>query len=273
MKKDRSEKNYTHFVLLLTGIFLILLGNTKLDSVIKYPFSYIFDPITFVGNSMGSSVSNWGKALIDASSYIQEYNRMKEEIATLKADRSKEVLEYLEYESLKQHTQVISPEYTYVESNIVNFTDTGEVLINRGRESGLEKGDIVTFGKIFLGILSDVGSNSALVRLPTNTLSTFEVVIVPSTVEITNDFRIDSVIKSSAVVIGDMDKIKIENMGINSNVIDGDLVLIRDEKVGDILILGNLISVSNNPASTFKNGLVSPIFDYTNILTVFVKND
>ena len=105
MKKDRSEKNYTHFVLLLTSIFLILLGNTKLDSVIKYPFSYIFDPVTFVGNSLGSSVSNCGKALIDASSYIQEYNRMKEEIATLKADRSKEILEYIEYESLKQHTQ------------------------------------------------------------------------------------------------------------------------------------------------------------------------
>ena len=165
------------------SILLIFVGNTKLDAVIKYPFSYIFDPVTFVGNSLGSSVSNWGKALLDASSYINEYNRMKEEIASLKADRSKEVLEYLEYESLKQHTQVISPEDTYVESNIVNFTDTSEVLINRGKESGLKKGDIVTFGRVFLGVLTDVGSNSSLVRLPTHTLSTFEVVVVPSTVE------------------------------------------------------------------------------------------
>ena len=71
--------------------------------------------------------------------------------------------------------------------------------------------------------------------------------------------------------MGDLEGIRIENMGINSNVSDGDTVLIRDERVGSILILGTLIGVSQNPASTHKNGFVSPVFDYSNILTVFIR--
>lgn len=273
MKKATSKKNYNHIIFLFLSVLLLLLGFTSLGKMIKFPFSYVFEPIHILANEAGKSVSNWGEALINASSYINEYNSMKEEIARLKGDNTERILDYEEYQSLKQHISIVSLEERYVESKIINLTDTGEILINKGSQDGLKKGYIVTFGKVFVGMLSQVNSNSSLVRLPTNSSSTYEVVIVSSKVDLSKEFRIDSFVKSSGVALGDLEGIRIENMGINSNVSDGDTVLIRDEKVGDILILGTLIGVSKNPASTHKNGFVSPVFDYSNILTVFVKTN
>ena len=271
MKKLSTKINYNQVIFLFLGILLLLLEFTSFGSVIKYPFSYAFEPIYVVANDAGESVSNWGEALVDASSYIDEYNSMKEEIARLKGDNTERILDYEEYQALKQHISVISQEEKYIESKIINVTDTGEILINKGSKDGLKEGNIVSFGKVFIGILSEVNSNSSLVRLPTNSSSTYEVVVVSGKVDLNKEFRIDSVIKSTGVALGDLEGIRIENMGINSNVSDGDTVLIRDERVGSILILGTLIGVSQNPASTHKNGFVSPVFDYSNILTVFIR--
>jgi len=96
---------------------------------------------------------------------------------------------------------------------------------------------------------------------------------MPSTVDWNKEEKIDALIKSTGVVTGDLDKIIIENMGINSNVEEGDLVLIRDDRVGDVLVLGILVNVSSNPASTYKSGEVIGIFDYYSILTVFVRQN
>jgi hypothetical protein len=96
---------------------------------------------------------------------------------------------------------------------------------------------------------------------------------MPSTVDWSKEEKVDALIKSTGVVTGDLDKIIIENMGINSNVEEGDLVLIRDDRVGDVLVLGILVNVSDNPASTYKSGEVIGIFDYYSILTVFVRQN
>ena len=172
MKKLSTKINYNQVIFLFLGILLLLLEFTSFGSVIKYPFSYAFEPIYVVANDAGESVSNWGEALVDASSYIDEYNTMKEEIARLKGDSTERILDYEEYQALKQHISVISQEEKYIESKIINVTDTGEVLINKGSKDGLKEGNIVSFGKVFIGILSEVNSTSSLVRLPINSSST-----------------------------------------------------------------------------------------------------
>ncbi len=271
MKKGNQIKKYTHFIYLLFCIVIVLIGKSFLGESIKYPFSYIFSPVYALGSKTGQSVSNWRNALVDASSYIEEYNEMKEEIARLKVENSEKLIDYAEYISLKEHSAILKSGGSYVESEILSYKDTGEVIINKGSEDGVKKGDIVVIGRVFIGVVSNVELKSALVRLPINSSSSFEVVIVPSTVDLNKESRVDSLVKSKGVVIGDVESIVIENMGINSSVLDGDYVLLRDERVGQILILGTLIGVSKDPASTHKTGFVSPIFDYNSILNVFVK--
>ncbi len=273
MKKKLDLKKYSKFFFLLFSISLVIIGRTSLADVVSYPFSYVFSPVYVLGNSVGSHVSEWQNALTNASSYIQEFNEMKEEIAKLKIENSERILDYEEYLSLKESSALLATDSKYVEAKIINVSSDGEITINCGTNEGVRERDVVSLGRVFIGTISDVGLYSSSVRLPTNKSSTYEVVIVSSTVDLNKDNRVDSLIKSSGVIIGGHENIIIENMGINSSVEDGDIVLIRDKRVGDVLIVGSLIGVSKNPASTSKTGYVSPIFDYSNILTVFVKEN
>ncbi len=238
---------------------------------IKYPFSIIFNPVYVWGSDIGGNINEWKKALLNASSYIKEYEGIKEENARLKIENAQRLIEYDEYISLKENSSTIVPERKYLESKILSSTDEGTLVINRGKKDGIKEGNTVVLGKVFIGTISDVNTNSSNVLLPFSNASSYEVVVIPSDINLNEMKRVDSLIKSSGVVLGSIENIKIENMGINSNVTDGDTVLIRDERIGDVLILGTLIGVSKNPASTYKTGYVSPIFDYSNILTVFVN--
>ncbi len=270
MRKKFDLKSYSKLLFLIFSIVLVLLGQTALGDRIKYPFSYIFSPIHVYGSNVGKGVNNWKEALIDASSYIKEFNDMKEEIARLKVENSEKLLDYNEYLSLKEQSTFVVNEGKYIQAKIISNNMEGSILINIGKENGVEIGDIVILGRVYIGMISDVSLYSSRVRLPLNPSSSFEVIVLPNSVDLNKENRIDSMVKSTGVVIGKSDNILIENMGINSEVKDGDFVLIRDSRVGDILVLGTLLGVSNNPASTNKSGFVSPIFDYGNILNVYI---
>jgi len=78
MKRGGEKKNYNQFIFVLVSVLILLLGLTSFGNIIKYPFSYIFEPIHIFASDKGKSVSNWGEALLDASSYIervQQYER------------------------------------------------------------------------------------------------------------------------------------------------------------------------------------------------------
>lgn len=271
MKRGNSIKNYIRFIFFLFCVVVILIGQSFLGESIKYPFSYVFNPIYVFSTNIGTKASNWKNALINAASYIEEYAQIKEENTNLKAENTQRLIDYEEYISLKENSSIVTLEKKYLESKVLTCSKNGELLINSGKKDGVQNGDVVLIGKIFIGTVIDVGTNSSLVKLPLNNSSSFEVVVIPSNIDLNEQNRVDSLIKSTGVVIGNVDNIQIENMGINSLVSDGDTILIRDERVGDILVLGTLVGVSKNPASTYKSGYVSPILDYCNILTVFVN--
>lgn len=270
MRKKFDLKSYSKLIYLIFSIVLVLLGQTVLGDRIKYPFSYIFSPIHVYGSNAGKRVYNWKEALIDASSYIDEFNDMKEEIAKLKVENSEKLLDYDEYLSLKEQSAFIIDEGKYIQAKIISNTEEDSILINVGKDEGIEVGDVVILGRVYIGMVSDVTLYSSRVRLPLNPSSSFEAVVLPGSIDLNKENRIDSLVKSIGVVIGKSDNILIENLGINADVKDGDFVLIRDSRVGDVLVLGTLVGVSNNPASTSKSGFVSPIFDYGNILNVYV---
>lgn len=271
MKKTKENKSYGHLFYLLFCIVIVLIGKSFIGDAIKKPFSYIFTPIYISGNSIGQRIVDWKSIIIDASSYIREYKEMKEDIEKLKVENSEKLIDYEEYLSLKEQISVSKNDNSYVLAKVLDYTDTGEMLINIGEKEGVKKGDNVVLGKVYLGTVSSTSLETSLVRLPINVSSSFEIVVIPSSVDLNGTSRVDGIIKSTGVVIGSVDGIVVENMGINSNVSDGDYVLIRDSRIGDVLTLGTLVGVSKNPASTHKSGYVSPILDYYNLITVFVK--
>ena len=261
-------KSLQPILLLFLGLLLLLIGRLPISSYIRVPFAYLFEPVSFVARDISYSVSNWGKALFDASTYIEEYRALKEEVAQLKA--SEEILiDYEQYKALKENSSIIIPEYKYVVSKVLGMSEKGDLYLNTGIKDSVKEGDVVSVGNTFVGVISSVDRSGSLVRLPVNRMSTYEVVIVPANLE--NITNLDGFIKSRAVITGSLDGIRIENIGANAEVSDGDIVVLRDERIGEILIVGRLVALSKNPAATSKSGFVSPSFDYANLLTVFVR--
>lgn len=269
MKKSIIKiKYFQPLILLFLGVVLLLLNRFSFVSSFKVPFSYVFEPVFVAAENVSNSLSNWGKALFSASLYIDEYEKLKEENIEL-ASVKEQILNYEEYNALKESNSITVSEGNFVLSKVLGMNKGRDLYINTGTIDGVSEGDTVFVGNVFIGIVVDVNRSSSLVRLPANRTSTYEVIILPSDVEEVEG--LDRYVKSHAVVTGGLDGIRIENIGINANVQDGDMVVIRDERIGDLFILGRVVSLSNNPAATSKSGFVSPIFDYANLLTVFVK--
>lgn len=271
MKGKTVTRKYSHLIYIPICIVVILLGKTSFRDALDTTFSYIFNPIYIFANSTGDSILMWSKALTGASSYIQEYEDMKQEIARLRVENSEKILDYEEYKALKEQNFFIYVDSKYLESKVLRFDTQGDIVINVGRDEGVKEGDVVVLGKAFVGRVFEVSKNSSLVKLPTNKATSLEVIVVDSSIDLNAKNRVDSFVKARGVVKGEVDNIVIENLGINADIKDGDLILIQDERIGEILILGTLIGISKNPASTSKEGFVSPIFDYSNLLIVFVN--
>jgi cell shape-determining protein MreC len=58
---------------------------------------------------------------------------------------------------------------------------------------------------------------------------------------------------------------------MNSGVVNGDVVMVNDSKVGENLVLGTVVALSEDPATTTRSGYVSPVVDYYDLINVFVR--
>ena len=125
---------------------------------------------------------------------------------------------------------------------------------------------------MYVGQISSVDLNGSVVRLMTSKNSTLEVIITRKGVE--NAAIADPIeALSRAVVTGSPDGIKIENISTTADIKDGDIVVINDSRIGEYLVLGYIVGLTNNPADTSRSGYVSAIIDYDNLMTVFVKTE
>lgn len=58
---------------------------------------------------------------------------------------------------------------------------------------------------------------------------------------------------------------------MNSGVENGDTVVVNDSKVGENLIVGTVVGLSEDPATTTKTGYVSPAVDYYDLTNLFIR--
>ena len=263
-KKD--SKNWLSipitFVISLTFILFSSLG--WLDTISNV-IGYICDPIYTTSSNMANSVKDFWGTLTEISQFREEFNDMKLQIANYE-------IQNLEYQKLKKENidlkeqlNLGNRENSYIEATVLDHIETDFMIINVGLNNGVTNGDIVVLGNSFIGIVMDVGQYTSKVRLPISKSSFLEVYI--SSAQESSSQRI----LSKAVVSGSSDGIKIENIGMNSGVQNGDTVIVNDSKVGENLILGKLVGLSEDPATTTRSGYVSPIVDYYDLVNVFVR--
>jgi len=263
---NKKDGNWLPILTTFTiSVILIILCNIGWLNWVKPALSYVFDPIYTVSSNGATQVSGYVSTLTNISEFRNEYNQMKIQIAQYKVDIADYRSIKKENDDLKIQLELQNKEYRYVHSKVLDHIEIDYMVINTGLQDGITNGDIVVFGDTFLGIVIECNQYTSIVRLPISKSSFLEVYIISS------DDSDGRNILSRAVVNGSSDGIKIENIGMNSGVENGDVVIVNDSKVKDNLVLGHIVGLSKDPATTTRTGYVSPTIDFYDLLNVFVR--
>ena len=272
MKKD-SKKISIEYLALLGGI-IFSVGLLILDSLgalffLRSGISFVMDPVAYHGSYVGSEVKGYFETIGRLNEFRREYSELsmkvyEQEVASAFYSTLKE-----ENEALKKQIALGDAEQKYVLAKVLSPRENNLMRINKGKDEGIAIGDVVVLGNMYIGLVVEVDEKGSLVRLPSNRGSSLEAIVIEGDIESVRNM--DGVtILTKGVVEGAPDGIKIENMSMNASLKNGDTVVINDSRVGEYLILGNLVGLSENPAATSRTGYVSPIFDYDRLMTVFV---
>jgi rod shape-determining protein MreC len=265
---DKEDKKKWLSILISFVISLILLFATTIGWFrgVKQGVTYVLDPIYSTSSQIAQNIERFFSTLLNISTFREEYNQMKVEIAQYEIENLEYQTLLNENKALKKQLDLKNSEYKYVQAEVLNYIETDYMLINTGQRDGVNRGDIVMLGEAYIGIVIEVGQYVAKVRLPIAKSSFLESYILSS------DTKSSQKILSRAVVSGSSDGIRIENIGMNSGVENGDTVVVNDSKVGANLILGTVVGLSEDPATTTRTGYVSPAVDYYDLINVFVKS-
>ncbi len=265
---NESNKNWLliPFGLLVSILILFLNGLGWLNGI-KSVTSYVLDPIYVTSSGLALRVDGFFTTLASISDFRSEYNEMKLQIAEYEVDNL--AYQAIENENIDLKTQLElgNRDYKYLQSKVLSHIQRDYLIANIGIRDGVKKGSIVTLGESLIGIVIEVNQYTSKVRLPISKSSFLEGYVLSSDKELTHR------ILSRAVISGSSDGIRIENIGMNSGVENGDIVVVNDSKVGENLILGTVVGLSEDPATTTRNGYVSPSVDYYDLVNIFVRID
>jgi rod shape-determining protein MreC len=266
-KNNKDNEKQWLSIIISAALAIILLAFSRLGwlTTFKTGVSFIFDPIYKTSSSIAVNIEDFFTTVTNISEFREEYNSMKIQIAQYEVEHMN--YKKLEEENidLKQQLELGNKDNVYLKSEILDHIETEYMIINVGNQENVSKGDIVVLGDAYVGLIIEVGQYTSKVRLPISKSSFLEAYIL-STQEDSNQK-----VLSRAVVSGSSDGIKVENIGMNSGVVNGDVVVVNDSKIGENLILGTVVALSEDPATTTRSGYVSPAVDYYDLINVFVR--
>ena len=272
-KRNVISNEYMLLLVSILSVILFFLGDTLgLLSFLRSGISFVMYPIAFSANQAGDSGRNYFDTFVRLGEFRQEYNDLKVDVYEKEVENSFYALLKEENNSLKKQIALGNVEQTYVMVKVLGGSNFEYLRINKGSRDGIVIGDVVSLGNMFVGIVTRVDDQGSLVRLPVSKNNSLEAVVVTGGVENVRVFDTVNVL-SKGVIKGSPDGVRIENMSMNSNLHDGDIVLVNDVRVGEFLVVGYLVGLSDNPASTSRSGYVAPIVEYDDLVTVFVRTN
>lgn len=270
-KVNRIPKNNILFLsLLLFGIFFFLFDILGILLPLRYGISFVAEPLRYQGNTMGYSSRTYLETLFKMEEFRKEYNEQK--ISMYEKDVANSFYSVLkeENESLKKQISLSNEDKKYVLAKVLRSGSVDKVILSEGSDSGIAVGDTVSLGKVYVGNVLSVDKDNCTVRLPSSKGYSLEILIIRGEME---SVRLGETISplTRGVTRGSEKGILVENMSMNADLQNGDLVVVNDPKVGEYLVLGYLVGISDNPANTSRSGFVSPVVEYDNLMTVFVR--
>lgn len=263
--QEDSRKWLSVVVTSITSIVLLFINSLGWLDKPQLAISYILGPIYISSSNLAIEVKDFFTTIAGISSFRDQYNQMKLDIANYETESLNYIFLENENLDLKSQLELANKDNVYLESQVLDHIENDYIIINKGSAENVKEGDIAVLGKSFVGIVIEVGSYTSKVKLPISKSSFLEAYVISSKKE--ENRRI----LSRGVVSGSSDGIRIENIGMNSGVDNGDVVIVNDSKVGENLVLGTVVGLSEDPATTTRAGYVSSAVDYYDLINVFVR--
>lgn len=276
MKKQKkaftlADKNLFLPIAIVVMLLLIFLDGTKVLQPLRAGVSFLFQPISVDGSDLGSKINKKFGIIAQISKFQKEFNQMKLDMYEKDVNNSYFVVLQEERDVLQKQLDLGNKENKYLMAKVLGEERTKSLRLNKGKSDGVNVGDAVSLGNLFLGVVDRVDEYSSKVMLPTVKGSSYEVFITKVGVEKSVVRKGGVQILSKAVIQGAGDHIRIENISTTSNVEDGDVVVISDPKVGDYLVVGKVVGLSSNPAETSRSGRVEMMLDSRYLMSVFIN--
>ena len=160
------------FVWFMLAGFIILLSPQNLTNKFQFAFTSVFRWPLSIGRNISLSAAT-RKPLRDKDMVSRdEYERLLNHVANVTQQRDDAQLKYRKIS--KMRNKPAWERAGFVQADVITVSVDnlqGKLIINRGKEDGLEKNLFVLACNSIIGTISDVGTHSARVRLFTDPAS------------------------------------------------------------------------------------------------------
>lgn len=264
MDIDYLKKTGVRLVIGLVVSFFLLLSDGMGWTQSVYSFgNYIAEPVVFWTNEFGMWVQNTAATISQIGSLRSENARLSMEVADLTSELGKLSEVEIENEALRTQLGIkLTKEWTLERVRILGLDERGVsefVLIDGGRDQGIEVGDVVIYGDILVGEVREVFRSTARVRLVSNQSSNIAVV--------------DQRTRAKGLVRGSLEGIVMEEVLENEQLEEGDIVITWEDDIPGGLVVGLIIDVEEVPTSATKRGFIEQGFSLEDLQYVFVVTD
>lgn len=270
--EKEALKNSKRFFLLLVGLsffllFFNLLGIQKSTSSF---LDFLINPVQSSAIKSSNSVKSFVAVFSEVRTLRGEYYDLQERYLELKAEKNSISVLQEENFVLREQVGVKDDDVDFVLADVL-FQDWAlrneSLVLNKGLEDGVSKGDVVVVGNMYVGLISEAHDFTSKVRLPTSRASSLKVMIVDQ--ERQEEPGVQESL--SGVAVGHSNVLKVENIETHGELKEGFAIFTNDQKIGEHLYIGNVLSIDDDPTASLRSCTVDLPINYGDLKRVFVR--
>lgn len=270
MKRLKNKLAVTIIVLSVAFLGLIIFTfKDENKNIIESSAGAAINPIQKIAYTINQKAKDFVDLCLNFSTVKEENKRLTVENADLK----KQLLEYSDLKNENDQLRKVlkfkdsKNNYNYVGANIIGYSGgniLGGYIVDKGKDSGIEKGMIVIAAEGLVGQVTSVGSNWSII----NTILNENVAVsvkVESTKENTGILRAHRQSNGEAIC-------KVENLPIDSNIKVGDVI--ATSGLGQIypkdILVGKVLSIEEDKVNVMKSAVIKPAVDFDKLEELFI---
>jgi rod shape-determining protein MreC len=264
MRFDENRQNFLRiFAGIIICLFLILAdGMGWLDGVYSFG-NYIVSPVRFWVGRATQGVEDVALTIFNIGDLRSENSELVIENAKLEAELQSCEEVKKENEALKKQTNIEGQgDFELEMARILGIDRQGEaqhIIVDKGVQDNVSKGDAVILGKILVGEVRDVFDHTARVRLISNQNSNIAVISQET--------------RAKGLLHGTLEGLIMEEILENAEIEKGNTVLVWSDEFPKGLVVGNVSEVKVMPTSSTKKAIVKPSINFEDLKYIFILTD